>query len=92
MWFGLAPTVNLVRVRNQLGELDLRGQFYGYEGLGFSVALFKDAGKQAIELAERLPFASGSTFAHGAGRALWIKHGSDSVSVRQAVDAFPDQF
>jgi tetratricopeptide (TPR) repeat protein len=43
MWYGLAPTVNLVRVRDRLAGLDLRGQFYAYEGLGFAVALFKDA-------------------------------------------------
>lgn len=93
MWFGLAPTVNLVRVRNKLGGLDLRGQFYAYEGLGFSVALFKDSvASGAPELVARLPFASGSTFAHGAGRALWIKYGADSAAVAKAVAGFPEQF
>lgn len=93
MWYGLAPTINLVRVRNKIGELDLRGQFYAYEGMGFAVTLFKDtvtAG--AVDLVARLPFASGSTFAHGAGRALWIKHGEDATAVRTAIDAFPEQF
>jgi hypothetical protein len=92
MWYGLAPTVNLVRVRSQLGEPDLRGQFYAYEGLGFAVALFKDAGGEGVELVQRLPFATGSTFAHGAGRALWIKHGNDDARVSEAVAAFPEQF
>ena len=93
MWYGLAPTVNLVRVRNKLGELDLRGQFYAYEGMGFAVALFKDSvNAGAVELVQRLPFASGSTFAHGAGRALWIKHGDDSAAVGKAIAAFPAPF
>ncbi|WP_176722304.1 tetratricopeptide repeat protein [Candidatus Thiosymbion oneisti] len=92
-WYGLAPAVNPVRVRNKLGELDLRGQFYAYEGMGFAVALFKDAvATQAAELVTRLPFASGSTFAHGAGRALWIKHGDDAAQVSRVVSAFPEQF
>ncbi len=93
MWYGLAPTINLVRVRNKLGELDIRGQFYAYEGMGFAVTLFKDsAAGGATELVQRLPFASASTFAHGAGRALWIKHGNDSAAVGTAIAAFPEQF
>ncbi|MDD5036503.1 MAG: DUF1702 family protein [Methylococcaceae bacterium] len=93
MWYGLAPTINLVRVRNKLGELDLRGQFYAYEGMGFAVTLFKDSvDAGAVELVQRLPFASGSTFAHGAGRALWIKHGDDAAAVGKAILAFPEQF
>jgi len=93
MWFGLAPTINLVRVRSKLGELDLRGQFYAYEGMGFAVALFKDAVEAgAVDLVQRLPYASGSTFAHGAGRALWIKHGSDTATLNKAIAAFPEQF
>lgn len=93
MWYGLAPTINLVRVRNKLGELDLRGQFYAYEGMGFAVALFKDSIEAgAADLAQRLPYASGSTFAHGAGRALWIKHGSDAAALDKAIAAFPEQF
>ncbi|MCB2263984.1 MAG: tetratricopeptide repeat protein [Candidatus Thiosymbion ectosymbiont of Robbea hypermnestra] len=93
MWYGLAPTVNLVRVRNKFSELDLRGQFYAYEGMGFAVALFKEgAASRATELVTRLPFALGSTFAHGAGRALWIKHGDDTARVRRVVSAFPEQF
>ena len=93
MWYGLAPTINLVRVRSKLGELDVRGQFYAYEGMGFAVTLFKDAGAGgASELAARLPFASASTFAHGAGRALWIKHGNDKAAVAKAIGAFPEQF
>lgn len=93
MWYGLAPTINLVRVRSKLGELDLRGQFYAYEGMGFAVALFKDSiTPGAVDLVGRLPFASGSTFAHGTGRALWIKYGSDSAQVAKAIGAFPEQF
>ena len=93
MWFGLAPTINLVRVRNKLGELDLRGQFYAYEGMGFAVTLFKDSVEAgAADLVQRLPFASGSTFAHGAGRALWIKHGDDSATIGKAISTFPEQF
>lgn len=93
MWYGLAPTVNLVRVRNKFSELDLRGQFYAYEGMGFAVALFKEAAaSRATELVTRLPFALGSTFAHGAGRALWIKHGDDAARVRRVISAFPEQF
>jgi tetratricopeptide (TPR) repeat protein len=92
MWYGLAPTVNLVRVRDRLAGLDLRGQFYAYEGLGFAVALFKDAGSQGVELVQRLPFATASTFAHGAGRALWIKYGEDHARVSETVAAFPAQF
>ncbi len=93
MWYGLAPTVNLVRVRNKLGELDLRGQFYAYEGMGFAVTLFKDSVEAgAVDLVQRLPYASGSTFAHGAGRALWIKHGDDFAAVNKAIAAFPEQF
>jgi len=93
MWYGLAPTINLVRVRDKLGELDLRGQFYAYEGMGFAVTLFKDSVEAgAADLVQRLPFASGSTFAHGSGRALWIKHGDDAVAVGKAIAAFPEQF
>lgn len=93
MWYGLAPTINLVRVRNKLGELDLRGQFYAYEGMGFAVALFKDSVEAgAVDLVQRLPYATGSTFAHGAGRALWIKHGSDTAALDKAIAAFPEQF
>jgi hypothetical protein len=92
MWYGLAPTINLVRVRTKLGELDLRGQFYAYEGMGFAVALFKDSvDAGALDLVQRLPFASASTFAHGAGRALWIKHGKDSAEVAKSISAFPEQ-
>ena len=93
MWYGLAPTLNLVRVRNKLGELDLRGQFYAYEGMGFAVTLFKDSVEAgATELVQRLPYASASTFAHGAGRALWIKHGNKSDEVAKSISAFPEQF
>ena len=93
MWYGLAPTVNLVRVRAKLGELDMRGQFYAYEGMGFAVTLFKDSVEAgAAELVQRLPFASGSTFEHGSGRALWIKHGDDFAAVNKAIGAFPEQF
>jgi tetratricopeptide (TPR) repeat protein len=93
MWHGLAPTINLVRVRNKLAELELRGQFYAYEGMGFAVALFKDSVETgAADLVQRLPYASGSTFAHGAGRALWIKHGDDAAAVNKAIAAFPEQF
>lgn len=93
MWYGLAPTINLVRVRNKLGELDLRGQFYAYEGMGFAVTLFKDSvDAGAVELVQRLPFASGSTFAHGSGRALWIKYGDDTSAVNKAIASFPEQF
>ena len=93
MWFGLAPTVNPVRLRNQLAELDLRGQFYAYEGLGFAVALFKDAeARRAKRLLDRLPFASASTFAHGAGRGLWIKYGADMEALNKVIDAFPERF
>ncbi len=93
MWYGLAPTVNLVRVRNRLAELNLRGQFYAYEGMGFAVALFKDSMQAgAAALVRRLPFALGSTFAHGAGRALWVKHGGNANEVERAIMAFPEQF
>jgi tetratricopeptide (TPR) repeat protein len=93
MWYGLAPTINLVRVRNKLGELDLRGQFYAYEGMGFAVALFKDSVETgAVDLVQRLPYASGSTFAHGVGRALWIKYGDDTASLNKTIAAFPEQF
>jgi len=93
MWYGLAPTVNLVRVRGKFGELDLRGQFYAYEGMGFAVALFKDSVETgAVALLQRLPFASGSTFAHGTGRALWIKHGADAAALGEGIAAFPQQF
>lgn len=93
MWYGLAPTINLVRVHDKLGELDLRGQFYAYEGIGFAVTLFKNSAESAAaDLVQRLPFAFGSTFAHGAGRALWIKHGDDAAAVDKVVTAFPEQF
>ena len=93
MWFGLAPTINPVRLRNKFAELDLRGQFYAYEGLGFSVALFKDAEAQRSKaLLDRLPFASASTFAHGAGRGLWIKYGADQDALEKVIAAFPERF
>ena len=93
MWYGLAPTINLVRVHDKLGELDLRGQFYAYEGVGFAVTLFKNSvNSEAAELVQRLPFAFGSTFAHGAGRALWIKHGDDAAAFAKTLAAFPEQF
>lgn len=95
MWYGLAPTVNMVRVRSKLGELDLRGHFYAYEGMGFAVTLFKesvDSGSGALDLIQRLPFASASTFAHGAGRALWIKHGDNHDTLLESIERFPRQF
>ena len=82
-----------MRVRGKLGELDLRGQFYAYEGMGFAATLFKDSVEAgAADLVQRLPFASGSTFAHGSGRALWIKHGDDAKATGLAIAAFPEQF
>lgn len=91
MWFGLAPTINLIRVRDKLNELEIRGQFYAYEGMGFAATLFKTQITPAIELVKRLPFALASTFAHGAGRALWIKHGTDDAAFQQALGTFPAQ-
>lgn len=89
MWFGLAPTINLVRVRDKLADLDIRGQFYAYEGIGFAATLFKVQLTTVTDLVKRLPFALASTFAHGAGRALWIKHGDDTAAIQQAIAAFP---
>jgi tetratricopeptide (TPR) repeat protein len=91
MWFGLAPTVNLVRIRTKLNELSARGQFYAHEGLGFAVVLFNTNLDPAVQLVQRLPFALAATFAHGAGRALWIKYGNDAASVSQALGKFPDR-
>lgn len=91
MWFGLAPTINLIRIRDKFNSLDVRGQFYAHEGLGFAAALFKTQITAAVDLAKRLPFALASTFAHGAGRGLWIKYGSDAAAIQQAITAFPNQ-
>ncbi|KOR31477.1 hypothetical protein TI04_00550 [Achromatium sp. WMS2] len=92
MWYGLAPTLNLVRIRNKFADLDLRGQFYAYEGLGFAVTLFGNSiTRGAANVVRRLPFALASTFAHGAGRALWIKYGANTAAINQAIAAFPEQ-
>jgi tetratricopeptide (TPR) repeat protein len=92
MWYGLAPTINLARIRKQFGELSLSGQIYAYEGLGFAVALFHHAGAaKGLEAAERLPFAAASAFAHGAGRAMWVKFGSDTRSMREALGGLPER-
>lgn len=93
MWYGLAPTINLVRIRNQFAALPLQGQIYAYEGLGFSVALFhQGGGKGRLEVADRLPFAAASAFAHGAGRALWIRSGGDPKALQQGLEALPERF
>jgi hypothetical protein len=82
MWYGLSPTVNLVRIRKQFADLSLRAQIYAYEGLGFSVSLFHNSGTaNGLEVADRLPFAAASAFAHGAGRAMWVKFGTDMTAL-----------
>jgi tetratricopeptide (TPR) repeat protein len=92
MWYGLAPTVNLVRIRKQFSDLPLRAQIYGYEGLGFAVALFHHGGAAGgLEVAERLPFAAASAFAHGAGRAMWIKYGTDMASFKTALGGLSER-
>lgn len=87
MWYGLSPTVNLVRIRKQFADIGLRAQIYGYEGLGFSVSLFHQGGsaKGGLEVAERLPFSAASAFAHGAGRAMWVKFGGDMTAFNQGL-------
>lgn len=93
MWYGLAPTINLVRIRKQFATLPLQGQIYAYEGLGFSVALFhQGGGKGRLEVADRLPFAAASAFAHGAGRALWIRSGGEPNAIEQGLEALPERF
>ena len=94
MWYGLTPTVNMVRIRKQFAELPLRAQIYAYEGLGFSVSLFHQTteGKGGLEVAERLPFAAASAFAHGAGRAMWVKFGEDMPAFTKALSSLSERF
>lgn len=93
MWYGLAPTINLVRIRKQFAALPLQAQIYAYEGLGFSVALFhQGGGKGRLEVADRLPFAAASAFAHGAGRAMWIRSGGDLTALDEGLKALPERF
>lgn len=76
MWYGMVPRPNIVAINHALSDLTLRGQFYAYEGLGFAVTLFgRGTVQQSAKLSRRMPFAAASTYAHGMGRALWIKHG-----------------
>ncbi|MGB0659825.1 MAG: DUF1702 family protein [Mangrovicoccus sp.] len=76
MWYGMAPRPNIVAINHALADLPLQGQFYAYEGLGFAATLFgRGPLEQSVGLTRRMPFAAASTFAHGLGRALWIKHG-----------------
>jgi tetratricopeptide (TPR) repeat protein len=92
MWYGLSPTVNLVRIRKQFADLSLRAQIYAYEGLGFSVSLFHNSGNaSALEVADRLPFAAASAFAHGAGRAMWVKFGPDMTAFNQGLAGLPER-
>lgn len=92
MWYGLAPTINLVRIHKQFATLPLRTQIYAYEGLGFAVGLFhQTAGGKGLEVAERLPFAAASAFAHGAGRAMWIKYGTDMNAVGEVLGGLAER-
>ncbi len=93
MWYGLAPTINLVRIRKQFAGLGLRAQIYAYEGLGFAVALFHAAGnaRGGLEVADHLPFAAASAFAHGAGRAMWVKFGTDMTAFTAALAGLPER-
>jgi len=91
MWFGLSPTPNMVQINKALNDLSLRGQFYAYEGLGFSIALFSRRPLDyTVGLARRMPFAAASTYAHGLGRALWIKHGGVEEDTNSALATVPD--
>ena len=91
MWYGLMPTPNMVQINHALGDLPLRGQFYAYEGLGFAVTLFsRKPASYSAELARRMPFAAASTYAHGLGRALWIKHGSVEEEMNVELAMLPE--
>jgi tetratricopeptide (TPR) repeat protein len=92
MWYGLSPTVNLVRIRKQFADLSLQAQIYAYEGLGFAVSLFHHGGNaKGLEVAERLPFAAASAFAHGAGRAMWVKFGGDTNALKESLAGLSDR-
>ena len=92
MWYGLTPTPNMVRINHDFADLDLRGRFYAYEGLGFAVTLFNSqSATRAIGLSRRLPFAAAATYSHGLGRALWIKFGGDRGEIEKVLEQVPEK-